>query len=295
MINLFASRGSTATLMGKVDISLAEVLIFPQNKIQLTTKVMSIANECDHKESFCACDPLTSRPKHLGNITLWFRLTCALELLKSLFKNLEHWRSPVDVQNDYAIDHSEKSQKIEKSKVAHSEAQLVIEHTETEHILVSIMIECMKFDGAFESSENTHEEIYIEFNFLGNRRHKTDSKPLNSNEILFNFTQKYSHNERNLQRLNNILRESENSIKFIVVKKNQINNPQYETKYENIEVGFGLLHLGKLIYKWNGLSTKHTFEIPIISKQPPYQNIGYLTIAMEDIAVLKELQQKLNI
>lgn len=87
VVNLVASTGSTAIPMGAVDISLAEVLIFPQNKIQLTAKVMSVVDYCNHTHSFCACDPTNAKPKHLGNLTLWFRLTCELDVLKSLLKD----------------------------------------------------------------------------------------------------------------------------------------------------------------------------------------------------------------
>lgn len=288
MINLFASIGSKSTLMGAVDISLSEVLIFPQNKIQLTTKVMSITSECDHNEAFCACDPSLARPKHLGNLTLWFRLTCELEVLKLLFNNLDQWRSPQMDAKEHGEDTTHKQNAFDiNADVKQSISN--IDPAKSEKILVSLTIECIKFNEMFDIPENSMEEIHIEYSFLGNRRHKTDSKPMQTPKISFNFIQTISHTERNVQRLCNILKESENSIKFIVVKTKPI--PEYETKCESTEIGFGLLHLGEFISEWNGINVQHTFEIPIISKQPPYQNIGHLEIIMEDIISLKDLQK----
>lgn len=309
-INLFASTGTTSTLMGVAEISLSEVLIFPQNKIQLITKVISVSSECEHMnafEQYCSCDVTMAKPKHLGNLTLWFRLTCELDVLKHYINNIEQWWAQSEKPNNAIMpsnraagqnvlmankDHKKinSTELIEYGWSANNSA----DRTNHEKTLVTVTILNVKLNAnIFEVSSNTTESIHIECNFLGIRRFKTNLMPLKTNELSFHFMHKFPHNDQNMQRLMNILDDSEHSIKLALVKTRQVADGS-EVKNESIEVGFGLLHLAKFIQEWNGTneSDLHIFEIPILSKKPPYQNIGCLNISIEDIQSLKQLQQK---
>lgn len=168
-------------------------------------------------------------------------------------------------------------------------------YMKTEKTLVAISILCIKFNTTFELPKDDQEQINVECNFIGSRRLQTDSKPLSSSEIFFNFKQEFIHNERNLRRLINILKDLENSIKFTLIKTKPVSDTSFENdlKCEKYEVGFGLLHLGKLVSECsNSLNNdQHLFMIPLLSKQPPYQNIGTLEISIENMQTLKMLQQ----
>lgn len=281
-------------MMGAVDISLAEVLIFPQNKIQLTTKVMSISDECDHSETFCGCNVTLAKPKHLGNLTLWFRLTCELDVLKSLYNEIDQWRSqngPNPDKPPNTVDQSNFDVKQVSS--------MTVEQPKDEKMLVAITIQCLRLDETFDLSAT--DQIHIECNFLGSRRLKTDQKPLASHQLVFNFTQKYPHNERNLQRLTTMLKDFEHSIKLILIKTNaskvQSENANAtsddESKMDSLEIGFGLLHLGKIIRESSDANenAQQILAIPIMSRSPPYQNIGHLDITIENMSSLKRMQQ----
>lgn len=342
---LFATTGSTNTLMGSVDINLAEVLLFPQNKIQLTQKVMSIASndECEHAERLCGCSISMVKPKHLGNLTVWFRLTCELDVLKSLFTDFEQWRSQtkpsnrvdtetmIGQQQSYAHHaHAEQSASamvptpIEKFKTSPTHAH--DQRTIPEKNIITITIQCLNFNETFqlpldcENVASTDTQIHIECNFLGSRRLKTPPQPMSRGigQLQYNFTQTYPQNERNLQRLANILRDPNHSIKFTLIETivttttaaaaeslsgllptEKLSVPissDDESKYDCHEIGFGLMHFGKFVHELDSNieinNSPHTFTIPILSKKPPYQNIGQLDIAIENVATLKSMQQQ---
>lgn len=352
-INLFATAGSTNVLMGIVDINLAEVLLFPQNKIQLTTKVMSIItnDECEHTDRFCGCGITMAKPKHLGNLTIWFRLTCELDVLKSLFTDFDQWRSQTnhsaaptvaaaataeseaDVDATVIGQHDEQQKKVsaaeQQSKNVEPTKSTTHYHdqpTIPEKNIITITIQCLKFNEKFQISTEDHDtQIHIECNFLGSRRLKTPSQPLarGIDQLKFDFTQAYPQNERNLQRLMNILKDPEHSIKFTLIetkvmptttgeslappppplptlpeKSTVAITSDDESKHDCYEIGFGLLHFGKFVHELNSNSeisdTPHIFTIPILSKKPPYQNIGQLDVAIANIATLKSLQQLQN-
>ncbi|XP_031620520.1 uncharacterized protein LOC116339048 [Contarinia nasturtii] len=303
VVNLIASSstGSTTTTIGSVNINLAEVLIFPHNKIQLTTKVISISNDCNHTDTFCECDVMNAtKARHVGNLTLWFRLTCELDVLKSLYNRNEYWASE---QNSMMQEEQNTSITQPKFKLKKSSSKLDVTNINTENqpkdeqILIIITIVCLRFNTNYVIPNETKEQIHIEYSFLNSRRLKTDRKPLSSNQLNFNFTQKFMHSDRNQQRLANILIDAEQSIKLTVFKTKQLSETCFEDESENVdvEIGFGLLHLGKFISEWNGPDENtpdiHIFEIPILSKQPPYHNIAYLDISIEDIATLKHMQK----
>lgn len=350
--------------MGSVEINLAEVLLFPQNKIQLTTKVMSVISddECEHTDRFCGCAHSMAKPKHLGNLTIWFRLTCELDVLKSLFTDFDQWRSQTNhsaaaesgiggdatvigqqqQQQSYAHHQDEQQKKVtssvapgdqnkslepSKSSTQMNQEQVIAPETPN---IITITIQCLKFNETFQiqTPDDNSIQIHVECNFLGNRRLKTPPQPLprGIDQLMFNFTQTYPQNERNLQRLANILKNPDHSIKFTLIETNASTMAAFggsfsappvlstqpspplpekstatitsddESKYDCHEIGFGLLHFGKFIQELDANSTvsdaPYTFTIPILSKKPPYQNIGQLDIAIANIMSLKSIQQK---
>lgn len=351
--------------MGSVEINLAEVLLFPQNKIQLTTKVMAVISndECEHTDRFCGCGISVAKPKHLGNLTIWFRLTCELDVLKSLFTDFDQWRSQTNqsvaadsgtggvdatVIGQQQQPHSHRSHNDEQQKKATAVSSIKqqqsknLEPTKSstqthdaptikpDKNIIIITIQCLKFNEKFHIPTGDDSaiavdttQIHIECNFLGSRRLKTPPQPLmhGIDQLKFNFTQAYPQNERNLQRLAHILKDPDHSIKFTLIetkvtmgglppppslppppplslpeKSTATITSDDESKHDCHELGFGLLHFGKFVHDLNSNSeisdAPHTFTIPILSKKPPYQNIGQLDIAIANIATLKSLQQQ---
>lgn len=295
--------------MGSVDISLAEVLMFPQNKIQLTTKVMSVLTDCDHNDSYCGCNIKMTKPRHLGNLTLWFRLTCELDVLKSLYNEFDQWRSSnINSNTKPNAELISSNQRKSKAESFHFEFKSTANNPNTnnslidEKTLIAVTIQCLRLNNSLEIKTNTTEQIHIECNFLGSRRLKTEPKLLSTNELLFNFTHKFIHNERTVQRLISAIKDSEYSVKFMLIKTKTMQNAssnndaisEDESKMDGIEIGFGLLHLGKFIQNLsdNDCNARHTFLIPILSKTPPYQNIGDLDISIENIVELKHMRNK---
>lgn len=338
-ISLFATGGSSTALMGVVDINLAEVLLFPQNKIQLTTKVMSVLSndDCEHADRFCGCGISVAKPKHLGNLTLWFRLTCELDVLKSLFTDFDQWRSQKnpsvaadtetiggDVtmlgrqQEQHQAEKMTATRPIEQSDKhvvpTKSSTQSHDQPTMPDKNSIAITIDCLKFNESFQLPAPIDTQIHVECNFLGSRRLKTPPQPLarGIDRLRFNFTQAYPQNERNLHRLSIILKDPEHSIKFTLIETKVAGAPPLpssspppsekattaitsddESKHDCNEIGFGLLHFGKFVSELhasneNANETLHTFSIPILSKKPPYQNIGQLDIAIANISMLQK-------
>lgn len=84
-LNLLADDGATPMVVGRAQLNVSEVLMFPHNKIQLDTRVMSVEGECrSHMNGIqaCSCQGSTTRRRYLGNLSVWFRLTCEMETLK---------------------------------------------------------------------------------------------------------------------------------------------------------------------------------------------------------------------
>lgn len=73
-----------ATPFGHATIQFSEVLLFPQNKIQLITKVFQLKCDCEsHAVSQQKqCKFAVQEQKLLGNLSIWFRLTCELDILR---------------------------------------------------------------------------------------------------------------------------------------------------------------------------------------------------------------------
>lgn len=294
--------------MGTADINFGEVLVFPQNKIQLTTKIMSTvssAGTCDHDafEKYCACTESARKSKHLGNLTIWFRLTCELDVLKS-FAN-KHWIGTKAVDN---FD-GHRMSKQQKQSLMNEEKTTKSYRNETEKNLKSltaITINRLKLNNSEQLRNDNVQSISIDYSFLGNHHLKSESKMLDGDEVFFNFCQKFANDERNCKKLKEILK-TKRSVKIIVNNStSNVVNGMASDAASNLDgnkvVGFGLLHLEEVIRSWNGNDggimddncAKHSFEIPILMKRPPYQHIGCLAIAIENMISLKRIQQQIN-
>lgn len=275
-MKIFATAGpNKKTLAGAASINFSEVLIFPQNKIQLTTKVMSIPNECDHSyENYCTCMETARKPKHLGNLTVWFRLTCELDVLKSFSNN--HWISKCN----------EHSTKLRQST----------EIAKNSKILMAITIIRLKLNNLEKFKDSEIQDLMIEYSFLGQRQLRTKPQSLKIDNLLFDYKQTFLSNERNYQRLRKMLKNTERSIKMIVTNPamTKADGKEDDSHADGAEIGFGLLQLGKIVRNWNESNTKANFEIPILLKKPPYENIGYLEICIDEMPSLKQIQQRIN-
>lgn len=278
---------------------------------------MSISSKCDHPndkfQQICLCGETSAmKSKHLGNLSLWFRLTCEMDVLKSFAAN--QWINQTD-NNDtkYMISDGKMPSTIKKKqrKMMHTMAQesstktnLHISSNLTEKPITSITIARFKLNnGASDAIQNANDEkqqYFIEYNFLGSRRLRTKSKPLLNNEIRFDFQQIYINDERNTQRLRHILKDPERSIKLMLINALPLERDEHDdltdSTLDNAEIGFGLMHLSKLVHDWfgsddNEILSSHSFEIAILSKKPPYQNLGQLEINISNIEILKQIQQ----
>lgn len=280
---MFAVAGSNEMFVGFGIINLAEVLAFPQNKIQLTIKIMSTANDCDHElNKYCACNENAKRSKHLGNLTIWFRLTCEWDILKSFASK----KSLLKMDND--AKHLTKYDRIK------------IQKNDTTNVLTSITIGRLKLFNFVKLRDEQIKEILIEYNFLGHRKLRTNAQPLNTDEIIFNCKQTFYCSERNNQRLKNLLKNFDRSVKIMLIapmisNENEQHINSGDSISENNEIGFGLLHLGKIVNDWiNNEIISQTFDISIMLKKPPYENIGSLEISIDDIKSLKQFQDQIN-
>lgn len=316
-IKLMASIGATVRVVGKADINLSEVLIFPHNKIQLTAKILSVCGECEQRsqpfERFCDCNDATVKSKHLGNLAIWFRLTCELDVLRSFAsKNWFSQQPQLNGQTQLKENESSEQSPTEKHRTRKSHRKDIKEISQisesdpnaptspNSRSSTSITVVRMKLNSAAINETDGIKQICIEYSFLGHRKLRTKSQPFANSEVVFNFHRTFtidSNDDRNYHRLNNLLKDTERSIKLTVVNT----TPQEiaddgDTSLGNTEIGFGLLHLGKLVRNWFGNidNTVHTIEIPILSKKPPYQNIGHLEVNIEGIPLLKRIQQMSN-
>lgn len=274
-MKIFAAAVPNETLVGAANINFSEVLIFPQNKIQLTTKVMSIPSECDHSyENYCTCNETARKPKHLGNLTVWFRLTCEMDVLKSFSNN--HWISKSD----------EPSAKLRQTN----------EIAKNSKILMAITIVRLKLNDLEKFKDSETQNIIVEYSFLGQRQLRTEPQSLKTDILLFDYKEKFLSNERNYQRLCKMLKNTERSIEMVLINPlmTKADGKEDDSHADGAEIGFGLLQLGKIVRNWNESNKNAIFEIPILLKRPPYENIGNLEICIDEMQSLKELQQRLN-
>lgn len=122
-MTLFAAVGEKQTSVGYATVQFGEVLLFPQNKIQFVTKVVSLECDCDdlHTNSVqihCSCTGAMPKRKHLGNLSIWFRLTCQLQILRNYGTQL--WlfdgKASGDAVNDAPHSDRDTARQSKKSK-----------------------------------------------------------------------------------------------------------------------------------------------------------------------------------
>lgn len=276
---------SSAAIIGRAGINFGEVLMFPQNKIQMTVKVMSsIDGDCPNKQRYCTCHGISPKQKHLGNLTVWFRLTCELDTLKRFAGR--HWSQRNGTDHQPRVRSSENA----TTFVAEGSDRL----NEDTVNCVSISIDRMRMSEASELTQNgAIDQIFIEFSFLGHRSLKTALRHLSDASIKFDFRKSFSMDDgRNRIRLTKLLQDTERSIKFNLVDDAMCKNDDTDNSSDARDIGFGLMHLGKIVRNSAGKdSNRITVQIPILSKTPPYQNIGSLEITIDGILEMQRMQQ----
>lgn len=280
---------SSSAIIGRAGINLSEVLMFPQNKIQLTVKVMSsIDGDCPNKQRYCTCHGISPKQKHLGNLSVWFRLTCDMSSLKRFAGRYWTQSNPHDHQRPVRLN--ENSAAI---KIANDDSDLLLDGTAKP---VSISINRLKISEPTELMQNgTIDQVFVEFSFLGHRSLKTSLRNLPATEINFDFRKSFSmdaRDGRNRIRLTKLLQDTERSIKFNLVDSTTCKNDETDSSNDSRDIGFGLMHLGKVVRNSIGSENDRiTVEIPILSKTPPYQNIGSLEISVDGILEMQKMQQ----
>lgn len=291
-MNAVAALGfdaSSSAIIGRADINFSEVLMFPQNKIQLTIKVMStIDGDCPNKQRYCTCHGISPQQKHLGNLSIWFRLTCELSALKRSAGRFWSQRNGADHQSHVLSNESTAAVKV----VGEDPDPLIVDTSNC----VSLSIDRLKINETTEHRQNgTVDQIFIEFSFLGHRSLKTAWRHLSDADIKFDFRKSFSmdaRDGRNRIRLTKLLQDTERSIKFNLVDNAMCNNDETGSSTDSRDIGFGLMHLGKIVRNSIGMDSNDriTVEIPILSKTPPYQNIGSLEITIDGILEMQRMQ-----
>lgn len=155
-------------------LNLSEVLIFPQNKIQLETKVMSVDSECAshmHSIQVCSCQGSATKRKHLGNLSVWFRLTCEMEVLKEHAEHL--W---MDGRPRSLGSCSAKSTR-KKVKIRRKSEELLMSDQATEQSSVDVDERDVRFCDATDS------DVIVPKERKSSGRNRGSPKALQSNEI----------------------------------------------------------------------------------------------------------------
>lgn len=289
-MNVAAALGfdaSSSAIIGRAVINFSEVLMFPQNKIQLTIKVMSLIDgECPNKQRYCTCQGISAKQKHLGNLSIWFRLTCELSTLKRFAGRC--W-SQKNASEHQPLDHMENAA---ASKAAEDSEPII----DDKYSCVSISIDRLKIHEATGLIQNaTVDQVFIEFSFLGHRSLKTSLRHLSDADKTFDFCKSFpigARDGRNRIRLTKMLQDTERSIKFNLVDNALCKNDETDSSTDSRDIGFGLMHLGKIVCNSVGKDNDRiNVDIPILSKTPPYQNIGSLEIVIEGILEMQQMQQ----
>lgn len=290
-MNVAAALGfdtSPSAIIGRAGINFSEVLMFPQNKIQLSIKVMSsIDGDCPNKQRYCTCHGISPKQKHLGNLSIWFRLTCELSTLKRFAGQCWPQKHGSEHQPQ---DHL---QTAASAKAVKDDSEPLIDDMVN---CVTISIDRLRINEESELLQNdTVDQVFIEFSFLGHRSLKTSLRHLSDADIKFEFRKSFSidaRDGRNRIRLTKMLQDTERSIKFNLVDNSLCKNDETDSSTDSRDIGFGLMHLGKIVCNSVGKdSDRINVEIPILSKTPPYQNIGSLEIVVGGILEMQRMQQ----
>lgn len=289
--------GSESQMVGETKITFSEVLIFPQNKIQLQTKVMSTDLDCakDHSNAVnrdCSCYGITAKLKHLGNLSIWFRLTCELDTLKQSLCTQRYLNGTKNL-----ISHQKKTEpKTKTVELIEKEFGEANAKQKSDSKQISITINRLKLNDVNGLMQMGNiKQIFVEYSFLGYRGLKTVTVPLQNTDLSFDFCKTFSvesNDGRNHVRLTKFLQDTERSIKFNIVNDSISTDENSEESFASAEIGFGLLHLGKLVKHLgeNQMDLNQT-EIPVLLKTPPYHNIGYLDITITGVTCMHSMQR----
>lgn len=315
-----AEVGASSITVGKALLNLSEVLIFPQNKIQLDTRVMSIDTECRaHAIKSCSCQGSATRRKHLGNLSVWFRLTCEMDALKAHAeqfwidgmssegaKGAQKKRVKIKKQSDTDRD-VENSSRSGFSLTDSEETFVDKKHKKQLSTLqpneIAITVGNLILLGDSDIIQNSSiKSIYIEYNFHGtNESQSIDLRKVISKSsttttaISFGFRKVLAVNpnadDRIRHRLLRLLKNDEKNIKFIIVGEQTKRNRAHKHNDDNdcLEMALGLLHLGKVLAEVETNRNGKNVQIPMMSKNHPYKNVGHLEITVEGIVFMKKL------
>lgn len=215
-------------------------------------------------------------------------MTCDMNSLKRFAGRYWTQRNSNDHQLPARLD--ENSAAI---KIANDDSDLLLDGMAND---VSISINRLKISEPTELMQNgTIDQVFVEFSFLGHRSLKTSLRSLPATEMNFDFRKSFSmdaRDGRNRIRLTKLLQDTERSIKFNLVDNTTCKNDETDSSNDSRDIGFGLMHLGKVVRNSIGSENDRiTVEIPILSKSPPYQNIGSLEIGVDGILEMQKMQQ----
>lgn len=275
---LSTSSSSSQSKIGVTLINFSEVLVFPQNKVQLNAKVMSYENENSKTTS-----------KHIGNLSLWARLTCELSALKEFVE--KSWSQPeLNQMKEQTEIHQSCTEKLEIKNHSEKSVEQTISMAQSNDGL-SFIIQRLKLTNAnalFGIAEN----IYVAYSFLGHRQLRTETEYVLCKEIIeFNSSQTFSIDGKNHSRILKMLQDIKRSIKFNIVK--DVIDQDSDVSIDSREIGFGLLHFGK-IYKnlHKNDAYEKTVSIPVLLKTPPYQNIGSIEITISGLNKIQKISNE---
>lgn len=249
----------------------------------------SIDGDCPNKQQrYCTCHGISLKQKHVGNLSIWFRLTCELSSLKRFAGN--YWSQQNSSEHQIHPNDSTSAAAVKCDK---EDSDLLNDVTAN---CVSIAIDRLKIsDGTDILQNGTIDQVFVEFSFLGYRSLKTSLRHLSDADLKFKFQKSFSmdaRDSRNRIRLTKLLQDTERSIKFNLVDNAIFKNDQNDSSSDARDIGFGLMHLGKIVRNSVGKdSDQITIDIPILSKAPPYQNIGSLEITIDGILEMQRMQQ----
>lgn len=85
----FSQKLHKECVLGFTEINFNEILRYPQNKIKISTQILSMDFDCNSTKSINMNDNhYVQQNKQLGNLILWFRLTCNHDTIRK-FLNAE--------------------------------------------------------------------------------------------------------------------------------------------------------------------------------------------------------------
>lgn len=96
------------------------------------------------------------------------------------------------------------------------------------------------------------------------------------------------HDRRSPQaRLIKLLRNHDKNIKFLIVSEESDKKARSDGK-DCVEMALGLLHLGRVVADAPSYCHRQVTQIPIMSKNHPYNSVGHLEIIVEGIGYMQQ-------